>query len=108
MIDALKADILLQTAMVFLAVVFGISMAWRFGGIRNFLMYFLQGMTLLGAIVILISMLSPAMFESVVNEKAVIVMVSMMTLIYAIRDAYETVARSRRESAESQHRKSVN
>jgi hypothetical protein len=48
--------------------------------------YFLQGVTLISALIILVSIFIPKLFDSVVNQRATIAIVAMMTLIYSARD----------------------
>jgi FlaA1/EpsC-like NDP-sugar epimerase len=50
------------------------------------LTYVLQGITLASALVILVSIFIPKLFDSVINQRAIIFIVAMMTLIYAARD----------------------
>jgi hypothetical protein len=62
--------------------------------------YLLQGITLASALVILVSIFIPKLFESVINQRATIAIVAMMTLIYAARD----IAKEIRDSSHGDHR----
>jgi hypothetical protein len=70
------------------------------------LTYFLQGITLASALVILVSIFIPKLFDSVVNQRAIIFIIAMMTLIYAARDIAEEIGGKTRADRPSSHQDS--
>jgi DNA integrity scanning protein DisA with diadenylate cyclase activity len=68
--------------------------------------YFLQGVTLISALIILVSIFIPKLFDSVVNQRATIFIIAMMTLIYAARDIAEEIGGNTRGDRPSSHQDS--
>lgn len=100
MMTALTSDVVLQGSAILIALIFASVMSWRSreSGKLQFTTFLLQAMVCEAALIVIGSLLFPGLFASLVNEKAFVVIVAMMTLIYALRDILESFYRPQGES----------
>jgi hypothetical protein len=93
--DAFSADLGLQFLMIAFSLCFAGVMSWRYrGGATSFVTFGLQGMVLVTALVAIVSLFFPSIYESLMNQKATVALLSMMALIYATRDVFDEVTRT--------------
>ncbi len=99
MMEAAKSDWILQASMVVATILFALVMRMVLKSDKEIAILLMQGLLLISSIVVIVTAFDVNVFASVVNERFIMVIPAMMTLIYLGRDVFHSLSGRRHDKS---------